>query len=454
MSVEEEFDFDVFISYSSKDKEWVRGELLKGLEDAGIKVFVDYRDFSRGAPSIKECERGVVKSGKTLLILTPNYIESEWGELENVMVQTLDPANATLRLIPLLKCECKKPLRIATLTHIDFTDDADQDLAWQQLLTALGGPTNQKPPNRRTPAEIRWQYINLTLAFVFVLLATIWTYRVLGVFAVSVIWAGLSAAGVSGIVGFFFPRLGFRERIRQTLKRFRRQGTAVVLAIMLVVGGLMSVTGTTIIVLSVPDGATQIQIEWGDPAMTSQDELKVNQPKWFWTSPLGTKVRVLSPGFVSVTRDVTPWAQLRIHGKDDLKHSPFVVVRIGKPLPPSVPARDDGADFQWSLRVTIRSVANPTAPVTIWQPSESYYVGDPIWLGGDGTGWPGPESWPKGMELDKIIAPEENPCVLTAENDYTIELLDQNQDVQFTLDLSHEDIARIRNPELREFVKP
>lgn len=147
MPDQQQFDYDVFISYSSRDKTWVRGELLKRIEDAGLRAFIDYRDFTRGAPSIKECERGVKECRKTLLILTPNYIASGWGEIENIMVQTLDPANRELRLIPLLKTACEKPLRIGALTHIDFTDGADIDLAWRQLLTALGKPPEpERPP--------------------------------------------------------------------------------------------------------------------------------------------------------------------------------------------------------------------------------------------------------------------------------------------------------------------
>jgi tetratricopeptide (TPR) repeat protein len=149
-----EYEFDVFISYSSRDKEWVRGELLKRIEQVGLQAFIDFRDFVRGAPSIKEMERGVVKCRKTLLVLTPNYIASGWGEIENIMVQTLDPANRELRLIPLLKAECEKPLRIGALTHIDFTDGADLDLAWRQLLTALGAPPEPEPP--KTPQRDDW----------------------------------------------------------------------------------------------------------------------------------------------------------------------------------------------------------------------------------------------------------------------------------------------------------
>src|SRR4051794_20088049 len=102
----EEFRYDVFISYSSRDQAWVRGELLERIEQAGLTAFIDYRDFTRGAPSIKEMERGVVKCRKTLLVLTPSYVDhSEWGEMENVMAQTLSPANRDLRMIPLLKAE-------------------------------------------------------------------------------------------------------------------------------------------------------------------------------------------------------------------------------------------------------------------------------------------------------------------------------------------------------------
>ncbi|MEN6578300.1 MAG: toll/interleukin-1 receptor domain-containing protein [Phycisphaerales bacterium] len=146
--------YDVFISYSSKDKEWVRGELLTRIEQAGLKAYIDFRDFTRGAPSIKEMERGVTNCTKTLLVLTPNYLDSGWTEIENIMVQTLDPANHGLRLIPLLKTKCKKPLRIGALTHIDFTKGADLDLAWRQLLTALGAPPVQEPP--KEPERDQW----------------------------------------------------------------------------------------------------------------------------------------------------------------------------------------------------------------------------------------------------------------------------------------------------------
>jgi tetratricopeptide (TPR) repeat protein len=149
-----EFDYDVFISYSSRDKEWVRGDLLRGIEKVGLRAFIDFRDFQRGAPSIKEMERGVSTCRKTLLVLTPDYIESGWCEIENIMSQTLDPANRDLRVIPLLKAPCKRPLRIDALAHVDFTDGADFDIAWHQLLTALDA-LPERPAEKAIPTEIQ-----------------------------------------------------------------------------------------------------------------------------------------------------------------------------------------------------------------------------------------------------------------------------------------------------------
>lgn len=156
-----EFDYDVFISYSSHDKEWVHGNLLKRIEQDGLHAFIDYRDFIRGAPSIKEMERGITKCRKTLLVLTPKYMESEWCEIENIMLQTLSPTNRDLRLIPLLKTECNKPLRVGALTHVDFTDGADFDLAWKQLLEALKpNVLTELPAREAIPTKIQAEHGN------------------------------------------------------------------------------------------------------------------------------------------------------------------------------------------------------------------------------------------------------------------------------------------------------
>jgi len=144
MDEEPRYEYDVFVSYSSKDKEWVRTELLPRLEKQGLRAFIDFRDFKPGSPSLVETEHALRECRKTLLVLTPAYLESEWCEIESIMSQTRDPANRDLRLIPLLRSPCARPARIASLTHVDFTAEADLRLSWDRLLQALKPPFSGK----------------------------------------------------------------------------------------------------------------------------------------------------------------------------------------------------------------------------------------------------------------------------------------------------------------------
>ena len=134
-----QFAYDVFISYSHADKAWVRGELLKRLEASGLRACIDYRDFRPGAPIVKEIERALLTCRRTLLVLTPSYLASAWTEFETLLLQTLDPANQNLRLLPLLKAKCDVPLRIRYLGYVDFVDEPE--IAWDKLLSALSAPS-------------------------------------------------------------------------------------------------------------------------------------------------------------------------------------------------------------------------------------------------------------------------------------------------------------------------
>ena len=44
-----------FISYSSRDKEWVRGELRRRIERARFKAFIDFRDLTGVAAGAMRC---------------------------------------------------------------------------------------------------------------------------------------------------------------------------------------------------------------------------------------------------------------------------------------------------------------------------------------------------------------------------------------------------------------
>jgi tetratricopeptide (TPR) repeat protein len=134
---ETEFKYDVFISYSSANKDWVRKTFVPILEKAGLKVCDYYRDFDPGAPIVKEMERAILESRRTILVLSPAYLGSGWTEFENLMLQTLDAANQERRLLPVIYERCDLPLRFRYMNCINFDNPDDIEIEWQRLSRAL-----------------------------------------------------------------------------------------------------------------------------------------------------------------------------------------------------------------------------------------------------------------------------------------------------------------------------
>jgi hypothetical protein len=139
------YSYDVFISYSHRDRHWVDDELLPGLEQKGFHACIDHRDFKGGVPVVENIQEAVETSRKTVMVLTQEYLNSAWAQFEGLMLQTRDPANRTRRLIPLRREECSLPDRIAYLTYVDFAGPEDLDVEWNKLFAALGPPSINGP---------------------------------------------------------------------------------------------------------------------------------------------------------------------------------------------------------------------------------------------------------------------------------------------------------------------
>lgn len=80
--VDEDKDFDVFLSFSSKDREWAYAELLPKIEAHGFSVCTYDRNFKGGFLIQDIVQEAVSCSRRTLLVLTQHYVESEWCRWE------------------------------------------------------------------------------------------------------------------------------------------------------------------------------------------------------------------------------------------------------------------------------------------------------------------------------------------------------------------------------------
>ena len=118
------YEYDVFISYRQKsEKAWVRNQLMKQLEAAGLRVFVDYRDLRLGAVLIKEMERAVVTSRYTLAVLSPAYLESNFTEFENLLAEHLGLEQSQRRLLMVMREDCEPRLSLKSRLWLDMTDE-------------------------------------------------------------------------------------------------------------------------------------------------------------------------------------------------------------------------------------------------------------------------------------------------------------------------------------------
>ena len=79
------FDYDVFLSYSSRDKKAVRA-LAKRLKDDGLRVWLDDWVILPGDPISLEIQRGLEASRILLMCMSPAYFDT--GEVYGVAVSS------------------------------------------------------------------------------------------------------------------------------------------------------------------------------------------------------------------------------------------------------------------------------------------------------------------------------------------------------------------------------
>ena len=76
--------YDAFVSFNAGDREWVKENLHNKLENHNppYKLCIHYRDFVPGAPIVDNILRNVKKSRRMIMVLSQNFIQSEWCMLE------------------------------------------------------------------------------------------------------------------------------------------------------------------------------------------------------------------------------------------------------------------------------------------------------------------------------------------------------------------------------------
>lgn len=74
--------FHAFVSYSEHDSAWVKNELLPNLEKDDIRVCLHERNFVPGKSIVENIIHFIEKSYKSIFVLSPHFIQSEWCHYE------------------------------------------------------------------------------------------------------------------------------------------------------------------------------------------------------------------------------------------------------------------------------------------------------------------------------------------------------------------------------------
>lgn len=92
--------YDAFISYSHMDDDFVVNKLVQNLENGQrYKLCVHYRDWPAGEWIADQVVRSVASSRRTIVVLSENFLNSEWAKMEFRTAHRQALSDGTTRLI-------------------------------------------------------------------------------------------------------------------------------------------------------------------------------------------------------------------------------------------------------------------------------------------------------------------------------------------------------------------
>jgi hypothetical protein len=137
------FRYDAYISYvdSEPDATWVWDDLVPRLTRSGLRVAVSGDVEQPGVARVVGIERGILQSRRTVVVLSPTYLEDGMADFENVLAQTTGIEQGSCRLLPVRIAPLRKlPVRLGMLTTLNLVPGPRSERELQRLLDALHAP--------------------------------------------------------------------------------------------------------------------------------------------------------------------------------------------------------------------------------------------------------------------------------------------------------------------------
>ncbi|UCH96131.1 MAG: toll/interleukin-1 receptor domain-containing protein [Candidatus Aminicenantes bacterium] len=149
--------YHAFISHKNDCKSWVK-ILAENLKAQGFKVFLDEWEIKPGENWLENIYRGLNKSQKGILVITPNAMDSGWVRKEYEEMLILMQEDPGFQIIPVV---LTKPVPgfpfLKTIRWIDFSEPGSYKQAFYSLVCALEDKPPGPVPTFKTEPEIPGQ---------------------------------------------------------------------------------------------------------------------------------------------------------------------------------------------------------------------------------------------------------------------------------------------------------
>ncbi len=145
-----EFEFDVFLSHSSKDKTRVR-VVAERLRMDGLKVWFDEWVIKAGDSIPAKVEEGLEQSRVMVLCMSANAFGSDWAQLESGTFRFRDPLNKKRRFIPLRLDDAPIKGSLAQFHYVNWLPP-EREQEYAKLFEACRHSSNS--PITKAPTEI------------------------------------------------------------------------------------------------------------------------------------------------------------------------------------------------------------------------------------------------------------------------------------------------------------
>ena len=136
-----------FISYSSKDKEFV-SRLVNDFRKNNLRVWLMENELKLGDSITQKIEEGLQTSEYFFAVLSNSSLQSTWCEKEYQKAIECERQNQSPRVIPLVIEDCEIPSYMSDKYYADFRNDYETCV--KKIIESIFEPTNKEESWRET----------------------------------------------------------------------------------------------------------------------------------------------------------------------------------------------------------------------------------------------------------------------------------------------------------------